>query len=152
MKDLSKEEITDLLNKIGDGTLSLSEDNKPYGIPFGFVYVDGKIYLSMFPMGRKWEIYKNNDNVCFSVFEWNDDHSEWASVVVDGKMKIVKDIDEIELVVRENIKKVGLNPEGYIEKRMEMYKKNLDNPKSLKILRIDTESITGKKMKTLIGS
>ena len=95
MKDLSKEEITDLLNKIGDGTLSLSEDNKPYGIPFGFVYVDGKIYLSMFPMGRKWEIYRNNDNVCFSVFEWNDDHSEWSSVEVAGKMKIVKDIDEI---------------------------------------------------------
>lgn len=151
MKDLSKEEITDLLNSTGDGVLSLSADNKPYGIPFGFIYAEGNVYLSMFPMGRKWEIISNNESACFTVFRWNDDHSEWSSVVIDGKMKVVNDLSEIKLVVRENIKKVGLESEGYLEKRMEMYKKNLDNPKSLKILRIDTESVAGKKMKTLIG-
>ncbi|RMF94744.1 MAG: hypothetical protein D6734_07050 [Candidatus Schekmanbacteria bacterium] len=152
MKDLTNEEINEILCTVGDGVLSLSIDDKPYGIPFGFVYINGNIYLSMLPMGRKWEIINKNKNVCFTVFKWNDDHTEWASVVIDGEITIVDNLDEIELVVKENIRKVGLKDEGYLEKRMEMYRKNINNPKSLKILRIDTSNIGGKKMKTLIGS
>lgn len=151
MKDLSKEEMERLLNTVGDGVLALSSEDIPYCIPFGFVYIGGKVYLSMFPRGRKWEIFKKNNKVCFNAFCWNEDHSEWSSVVIDGKMVQVKNLKEIESVVRANIAKVGLDPVSYLEKRMAIYQKSIDKPSALKILRIETERMAGRKMKTLIG-
>ena len=141
-----------LLNTVGDGVLALSSGDIPYCLPFGFVYTGGKLYLSMFPKGRKWEIFQRNNKVCFTVFTWNEDHTEWSSVVIDGKMMQVKDLKEIESVVKANIEKVGLDPAGYLEKRMAMYQKSMDNPSALKVFRIEIECMGGKKMKTLIGS
>ena len=151
MKDMNKEEMEKLLHTVEDGVLALSTGNAPYCIPFGFVYIEGTVYLSMFPKGRKWEIFQKNDNVCFTVFTWNDDHTEWASVVIDGRMVQVKDLEEIRSVVKANIEKLGLDPENYLEKRMAMYQKTMDNPAALKIFRIDTGNMGGKKMKMLIG-
>jgi hypothetical protein len=50
------------------------------------------------------------------------------------------------------MEKVGLDPATYLDKRMAMYRKTIDNPAALKIFRIETERVGGKKMKTLIGS
>ncbi len=151
MKDLSKEEMDKILTTVGDGVLALSSGDKPYCIPFGFVYIEGKVYLSMFPRGRKWKIYQENKKVCFNVFAWNKDHTEWLSVVIDGEMVPVKDLKEIESVVKANIEKLGMDSEAYLQKRMAVYKKSMDTPAALKIFRIETEQINGKKMKTLIG-
>lgn len=152
MKELSREEMEILLNTVGDGVLALSSGDIPYCLPFGFVYTGGKLYLSMFPKGRKWEVFQKNNQVCFTVFAWNEDHTEWSSVVIDGKMMQVKDLKEIESVVKANIEKVGLDPAGYLGKRMAMYQKSMDNPSALKIFRIEIECMGGKKMKTLMGN
>ena len=151
MKELSKEEMEKLLNMVGDGVLSLSSEDVPYCIPFGFVYAGGTLYLSMFPKGRKWEILKKNNKVCFTAFNWNDDHTEWSSVVVDGKIEQVKELKEIEKVVKANIEKMGLDPESYLEKRMAIYQKSMDNPSALKIFKVEIECIGGRKMEMLIG-
>lgn len=152
MKDLTRDEMEHLLKTVGDGVLALSGDDVPYCIPFGFVYVQGNVYLSLFPKGRKWEIYQKNKRVCFNIFSWNDDRTEWSSVVVDGTMVPVRDLKEIEAVVRANMEKMGLDPETYLEKRMTMYSKTMDNPSALKILKIVSSRMGGKKMKTLIGT
>lgn len=151
MKELTREEMEKLLTTVGDGVLALSSEDTPYCIPFGFVYIEGKVYLSMFPKGRKWDIFKKNSKVCFNVFGWNEDHSEWASVVIDGEMVEVRDLREIKSVVKANIEKMGLDPVNYLKKRMAIYQKNMENPSSLKIFRIETECMAGRKMKTLIG-
>lgn len=151
MKELDREEMGKLLNTVGDGVLALSSEDTPYCIPFGFVYIGGKLYISMFPKGRKWDIFQKNNKVCFNVFGWNEDHTEWSSVVIDGEMVEVKDLKEIEMVVKANIEKLGLDPAAYLEKRMAIYKKSMDNPSALKILRIEPECMAGRKMKTLIG-
>ena len=152
MKELTREEMEKLLTTVGDGVLALSSEDTPYCIPFGFVYIGDKVYLSMFPKGRKWDIFQKNRKVCFNVFCWNEDHSEWASVVIDGEMVEVRDLREIESVVKANIEKVGLDPVNYLKKRMAIYQKNVDNPSSLKIFRIETGHMVGRKMKTLIGN
>ena len=152
MKDLTNEEKEQLLKTVGDGVLALSHDDIPYCIPFGFVYIEGIVYLSMFPKGRKWEIVQKNTRVCFTIFSWNEDHTEWSSVVVDGKILPVNDLKEIESVVKANMEKMGLDPTTYLEKRMTMYKKTMDNPSALKIFKIESSQIGGKKMKMLIGS
>jgi len=152
MKELSKKEMADLLQKVGDGVLALTDGTEPYCIPFGFVYVEEHVYLSMFPSGRKWNYFQKKPHVCFTVFCWNDAHTEWYSVVIDGKMEMVSDLALIEKVVKANIEKVGLDPNAYLEKRMAYYRKSLDNPKALKIFKIKTKEMRGRKMTTLIGS
>ena len=152
MKELSKKEMADLLHKVGDGVLALTDGTEPYCIPFGFVYVEEHVYLSMFPSGRKWNYFQKKPHVCFTVFCWNDAHTEWYSVVIDGKMEMVSDLALIEKVVKANIEKVGLDPNAYLEKRMAYYRKSLDNPKALKIFKIKTKEMRGRKMTTLIGS
>lgn len=151
MKDISKEEMIRLLQKQEDGVMSLSNGDTPYCIPFGHVLVDETVYLSLFPRGRKWEIIQKNPKVCFNVYSWNDDHTEWTSVVVDGVMEPVTDINEIESVVKALIVKMGMDPEAYLEKRMTYYRDNLDNPKALKIYRINSSSMGGKSMPTMMG-
>ena len=151
MKDLSKEEMENLLITVGDGVLSLSSEDVPYCIPFGFVYTGGKLYLSMFPKGRKWEILKKNNKVCFTAFNWNEDHTEWSSVVVDGRIEQVKELKEIEKVVKANIEKMGLDPVNYLKKRMAIYQKSMDNPSALKIFKVEIERMGGKKMAMMIG-
>jgi hypothetical protein len=152
MKDLTKKEMTDLLHKVGDGVLALTNGKKPYCIPFGFVCIEDHVYLSMFPSGRKWEYFQKNPLVCFTVFCWNDDHTEWYSVVIDGEIELITDLPTIEQVIKANIEKVGLDPKAYLEKRMAYYKKSLDNRKALKIFKIKTKEMHGRKMTTLIGS
>ena len=151
MKDLTKDEMVDVLHKVNDGVLALSDGAVPYCIPFGYVYVDGSVFLSLFPRGRKWEYFQKNKKVCFNVFCWNEDRTEWFSVVIDGVMEQIGDIETIRKVVKANIEKMGLDPEKYLEKRMEYYKKSLDNPNALKIFQIHTSAMGGKKMHTMLG-
>ena len=151
MKELSKEEITAVLKEVKDGVLSLTDGTRPYCIPFGFVYVNGNVYITMFPKGRKWDCFQKNQNVCFTVFSWDEGRTEWSSVVVDGEMEQINDLETIQDVVKANMEKMGLDPETYLEKRMEYYRKSLDNPNSLKAFRINTRDIAGKKMQTMLG-
>lgn len=151
MKDISKEDMIQLLQTQEDGVMSLSDGDMPYCIPFGHVLVNDMVYLSLFPRGRKWEIIQKNPKVCFNVYSWNEDHTEWSSVVVDGVMASVTDINEIESVVKALIVKMGMDPEAYLEKRMTYYRDNLDNPKALKIYRINSSSMGGKTMPTMMG-
>ena len=151
MKDLTKEEMVHLLETVLDGTLALTDGTRPYCIPFGFVYQNDTVYLSLFPKGRKQEYFQKNNNVCFNIYSWNDDRTEWSSVVVDGKIEQVTDIETIALVVKLNMEKMGMDPSQYLDKRVEFYRKNLDNPKALKIFKIKAETMGGKKMPTTIG-
>ena len=151
MKDLSREEMENLLTTVGDGVLAVSSGDIPYCLPFGFAYTGGKLYLSMFPKGRKWEIIEKNDKVCFTAFNWNEDHTEWSSVVVDGRIEQVKELKEIEKVVKANIEKMGLDPVNYLGKRMAIYQKSMDNPSALKIFKVEIEHMGGKKMAMMIG-
>ena len=151
MKDLSKEEMITLLNKAEDGVLALSDESTPYCIPIGYVCVNDKVCFSIFPKGRKWGCFQKNRKVCFNVYSWNDDHTQWSSVVIDGEMVPVTDLAEIESVVRGTIEKMGLDPEAYLAKRMEYYKKNIDNPEALKLFKIETASMGGKTMQTMLG-
>ena len=150
MKDLTKQEMENLLNRVGDGVLAMSYQDVPYCLVFGFVYIDGDVYISLFPKGRKWGILEKNKKVCFTAFTWNEDHTEWASVVIDGTMELVTDLKVIEAVVKANIEKLGLKPEAYLDKRMAMYKKTMKTKSALKIFRIKTETMGGRKMKFLI--
>ena len=45
--------------------LALSEDNHPYIVPLCFGYKDNTLYFHSALEGKKLDIMKNNNNVCF---------------------------------------------------------------------------------------
>lgn len=151
MKDLSKEEMLALLNKVEDGVVAFSDGKTPYCIPVGYVYVNDTVCFSLFPKGRKWNYFQKNQKICFNIYGWNDDHTEWSSVVIDGEMIPVTDLSEIGTIVKGTIEKMGLDPQSYLEKRMEYYKKTMDSPDGLKLFKICTEVMGGKTMQITIG-
>ncbi len=48
MKDLSREEMENLLTTVGDGVLAVSSGDVPYCLPFGFAYTGGKLTFQCF--------------------------------------------------------------------------------------------------------
>lgn len=146
MKDLTKDETAEVLKKAMDGVLAFTDGTCPYCIPLGHVYVDDAVYLTVFPKGRKWEYFQKNSNVCFSAYYWNKENTECVSAVVDGRLERVNDIKSIENVVKANMEKSGIKTEGYFEKRLEYYKKSMDDPAGLKVLKIKSTGMHGLKL------
>ncbi|MFC1670643.1 pyridoxamine 5'-phosphate oxidase family protein [Spirochaetota bacterium] len=145
MRELSKEEIDHVLTNVREGILALSDGKQPYCIPLAFIYVNDTVYISFFPKGRKWEVFQKNNLVCFNAFGWNSDGTGWISVIIDGEMTVVKDLGEIEDMVRGNIEKMGYNSDTYLQKRMEYYSRTIDKPEALKILKINISKIGGRR-------
>jgi nitroimidazol reductase NimA-like FMN-containing flavoprotein (pyridoxamine 5'-phosphate oxidase superfamily) len=141
-----------LLQHGREGVLAMCDDGRPYCLPFGYVLIDETVYISLLPQGRKWASLQKNPKVCFTVFSWNDDHSEWASVAVEGTLELVNDLDIIRRVVQTNAAKLNIEPiEEYVQKRMHYYEKNQNNPGGVKTTRIITENMGGKTNPVMAG-
>jgi len=152
MQDLDHDAMIQLLKTTPEGFLAMCDENRPYCLPFGYVLIDGSVYISLFPKGRKWDCLQKNPQVCFTVFAWRDDHSAWSSVAIDGKLELVEDMAMIRRVVKANMLKLGIDPSGeYFEKRMRYYEQNLDNPNALKITKVTAEHMGGKTMQAMAG-
>lgn len=83
--------------------LGLSEHNMPYVVPLNFVFKDGNFYIHGANEGRKINILNHNANACLTVCEnygtiadpipANTD-TAYMSVIANGVMEIVTDLDE----------------------------------------------------------
>ena len=82
VKDLSENEITEILSRIGYGHLACCRNDEPYVVPVHYAYDNGNIFIYT-TEGKKYEIIKENPNVCLQVEELVNDH-HWQSVIVDG--------------------------------------------------------------------
>ena len=152
MKKLSAAEIDSLMYRVSDGVLALTDGSRPYCLPFGFVWIKKNVYLSLFPRGRKWQLMQQNPAVCFTVFAWNDDHTAWSSVVLDGTLEQVTDLAEIEQVVRANMRKMQLDPDTYLDQRMDYYRQKQNDPDHcLQIFKLRADDVQGRSMPMLAG-
>lgn len=108
MHEMDEGSIEEVLNGEQIGTLSLSEDGDPYGIPMSFGYRDGSIYFEFGGLegetGHKFEIIQDNPQACLTVYtvddsRWNDSTANllstgfsWASVMVKGRLERFEDM------------------------------------------------------------
>lgn len=102
-EDLKK--IEEIINKIKVCHIGFVDGEKPYVLPFNFVYRDHILYIHSALTGRKIDILKNNNNVCAS-FETDSKlfvrHEQVAcsysmtfkSVVMSGKLEFIEDVEE----------------------------------------------------------
>ena len=102
-KKLTMEECIYLLKTVNRGVLSVIGDNDyPYGMPMNHWYneEDGKIYFHCGDGGHRLDALKKDNKVSFCLYdEGYRNPNEWAlnikSVIVFGRIKIVRDLDKI---------------------------------------------------------
>ncbi len=138
----------EILEKCLVGRIStINQDGYPYTVPVHFAYSQGKIYIHGRAKGAKIEHLCKNDRVCFEVDQMEKlvlhesgsackVNTEFQSVVIFGKGKILKDPKEKEFALGLLIAK--LTPE---------YQGQAINPERINatgIIEITVEQMTGK--------
>jgi len=99
MRQLSQDEIDDVLVRQGVGVLAMAEGEQPYAIPMSFGYDSTK---PVFPMqwgggyeGRKNRVVESNPKVCLTVYEQDfEEEAIWRSVIITGELYEIPEEEE----------------------------------------------------------
>jgi nitroimidazol reductase NimA-like FMN-containing flavoprotein (pyridoxamine 5'-phosphate oxidase superfamily) len=125
--------------------LALSENGRPYIVPLCFGYKDNNLYFHSAREGKKLDILRKNDNVCFEI---DTDRElvkgkkacncsmKYRSVIGFGKAELIEDIESKRRafnIIMQNYS------EGFFEYPEESIKNTV-------IIRVEIESMTGKKL------
>ena len=123
--------------------IALSENNIPYIVPVIFGYKDNCLYFHSATEGRKIDIIKQNNNVCF---EFDIDQElvksknscscsmKYYSVIGFGKAFFIDDIEEKRMALNIIMKHYSINT-------FEYSKNVIDNTA---IIKVEIDSMTGK--------
>ncbi len=135
--------IEDILSRATVCRLGLCENNQPYVVPLCFGYEENALYFHCAMEGKKLEILRKNENVCFEVdiereFIKGEAACEWGmkykSVIGFGKAVFVEDAES----KRKALDIIMQNySEGAFEYSEEAVKKTV-------VIKVEIESMTGK--------
>ncbi len=139
-----KTEIEEIIKKAKVCHVAFCQDDQPYIVPFNFGYRDNCLYFHSARDGRKIDMIRHNDKVCF---EFDVDHKmnrrglacEWSfsyqSVVGFGRASIIDDSEE-------KRRGLGIIMAQYSKRKFEFLDEKIKN---VVLIKIDIESMTGKK-------
>lgn len=127
--------------------IGLSDNNTPYIIPMNFGFSDNYLYIHSAIEGKKIDIIKKNNNVCFEVdieseLVTAENPCNWSmkfySVIGFGKASFIDDMDEkrkaLNIIMEKYSGKSDFNfPDAALNR--------------LAIIKIEVSKITGKKSK-----
>ncbi len=125
--------------------IALSDNNSPYIVPMNYGYKENKIFLHTGKTGKKIDIIKKNNKVCFEITDSAeitqaeracDFSTKYRCVIGFGTIKIVDDLNKkkeaLQIIMNQHTNKNDWQfPDKIVSKTM--------------ILKIEIESITGKK-------
>ena len=126
--------------------LGLADGDQPYVIPMSFGYRDNTLYFHTGKKGKKMEILKKNNRVCFEMevdleiipadnpCKWN---MCYRSVVGYGRAVILEDPSEKRKALDVIVTHYGGSPVVYDEKRVN----------GLAVIKVDIDRMTGKESK-----
>lgn len=143
-QELTAEENERILSEGTYGVLGVLGDNGyPYTVPLNFVYSDGAVYFHCAREGHKIDAIKNNNKVSFTVIAKSavvpqEFATDYYSVVIFGKAKILSDREEIINALRLLNKKLA--PDFPEEGEKEIH----SSFNGVCVVKIDAEHITGK--------
>lgn len=137
--------IEDIIRKAHICRLALSENGRPYIVPLCFGYKDNTLYFHSAREGKKLDIIRKNSNVCFEIDIDNellkgkkacDCSMKYRSVIGFGKAALIEDIES-------KRKAFDIIMQNYLEGSFEYPEESI---KSTVIIRVEIESMTGKKL------
>ena len=123
--------------------LAFSEENRPYIVPLCFGYEDDTLYFHSAREGRKLDILRKNNKVCF---EFDIDHEiveaddacrwgmKYQSVIGFGKGSIIGDIESKRKALNIIMQHYSRNSYEYPDKAV----------KKIVIIKVEIEHMTGK--------
>lgn len=136
--------INEILNKSDVCRIGFAVDDQPYIVPVNYVYRDDSIFIHSASEGKKIELIKRNNNVCFEIeldshvikdniaCNWT---TKYRSIIGYGKMSIIAD-------KLEKIKGLNMLMGKFGEAKEYEYKD--ESLEKVVVLRIDIEDITAK--------
>ena len=140
--DLS--EIEGIIHKAKVCRVAFADGNVPYIVPVCFGYEKGALYVHGADAGRKLDVLKKNNKVCFEMDE--------DVVIIPGeracnfstKYRSVIGVGKAHILKKDEDKLHGLNVimQHYSGREFEFTKKELD---TVLVWKIEIDSLTGKK-------
>jgi len=140
----SPQEIEAIIQKAQVCRIGFSENDLPYVVPVNFGYRDRCLYFHSAPEGRKMEIMKRNNRVCFEMdiapelvrgqtpCKWD---MKYRSVIGVGKAFLLADPAEKSRALHIIMEHYQGDPYEYSESELER----------VAVVRIEIESMTGKR-------
>lgn len=150
-QQLSVAESEAILNSCTSGVLAVSGDEGyPYAVPLSYVYSDNKLYFHCARSGHKLDAVQNCSKASFCVIAKDDILPEkyttlFKSVIVFGKIRILKTAEEMEAPIKILTRKYVENDENGIQKEFDQFKNNMY------MLCFEIEHISGKQCRELVN-
>ncbi len=135
--------IEDILSRATVCRLGLCEANQPYVVPLCFGYKDNALYFHCAGQGKKLDILRKNNNVCFEVdinheLVKADKACDWGmkykSVIGFGKAVFIKDVEQ-------KRKALDIIMQQFSKDTFEYSANAVEN---IWIIKVEIESMTGK--------
>lgn len=150
-QQLGLKECEKILNSCTSGVLAVSGDEGyPYAVPLSYVYSDNKLYFHCARSGHKLDAVQNCSKASFCVIAKDDILPEkyttlFKSVIVFGKIRILKTAEEMEEPIKTLTRKYVKNDENGIQKEFDQFKNNMY------MLCFEIEHISGKQCRELVN-
>ncbi|MBN1215922.1 MAG: pyridoxamine 5'-phosphate oxidase family protein [Candidatus Lokiarchaeota archaeon] len=140
-----KNTIENIINKAMVCRIAFSLDNVPYIVPMNFCYENNFIYLHSLKVGKKIDILKKNENVCFEIdidteIKQSNNPCNWTmkyySVIGQGIASFMEE-------KKDKINILNKIMEKYSGKNLWIFQENMLD--SVIIIKINIIKFTGKK-------
>lgn len=140
----SREEIEVIIGKALVCRLGMADENGPYIVPLSFGYTGDSLYFHSAKEGRKIDILRKNNRVCFEMdaagemvkgeraCDWG---MKYKSVIGFGKAAFIEDAELKKAALDAIMAHYGTGPFEYDEKKLGR----------TAVIKVEIESMTGKK-------
>jgi uncharacterized protein len=89
--------------------LALMDEHEPYIVPVNYGYKDNLIYIHSAPSGRKMEILKTNNKVCFEITSHSEVTKTSKACGWSTKYRSVIGYGTVEIITDDGLKRKGLD-------------------------------------------
>ena len=137
--------IEDIIHKAQICHLGLSENGLPYIVPLCFGYKDNAFYFHSAREGKKLDILRKNNNVCFEIDidqelvkgkKACNCSMKYRSVIGFGRAELIDDIES-------KCRALNIIMQNYFEGLFRYPEESIEN---IVIIKVEIESMTGKKL------
>ncbi len=142
-----KKAIESIVKRATVCRIAVSQNNLPYIVPVAFGYKDNCLYFHSAPQGRKIDIIRQNNNVCFELdidcelAKKSEQPCSWSmkyrSVVGFGKAFFIDDLEEKRAALNIIVEHCSGNSQEY------PYAENVIS--NMAVIKVEIDSMTGKK-------
>ncbi len=139
-----KSEIESIINRATVSRIGLCLNDSPYVVPVNFGYQDGRLYFHSAPRGKKIDIIRQNNRVCFEMDVEQElvksknpceCSMKYRSVIGFGRASFIHDLTEKRRALR-------IITGHYLDAFGEFDGKQIENTA---VIKIEIESMSGKK-------